>query len=101
MALERPFVVSREALGAMLTRTSGALRCERLWVAGTLRPLKGPAVAIVGSRAPSDGLAQAGVCVVSGLALGIDGAAHAGALTGGRGDRGGVGGRARSVLSGS
>lgn len=103
MALERPYVVSREALGAMLTRTGGALRFERLWVAGTLAPLKGPAVAIVGSRAPSDGarsrshelarrLAQAGVCVVSGLALGIDGAAHAGALTGGGATVGVLGG---------
>jgi DNA processing protein len=53
-----------------------------------------PAVAIVGSRRPTPygldvarvlaaGLAQAGVAVVSGLARGIDGAAHAGALDGG------------------
>jgi DNA processing protein len=63
-------------------------------------------VAIVGTRrCTPDGpdiayrlgydLADAGVCVISGLALGIDGAAHAGALAAGReaGDRsGGVGG---------
>jgi len=51
------------------------------------------AVAVVGSRNPtpqgainarsfSQALAQSGVCVVSGLALGVDGAAHEGALEG-------------------
>ncbi len=51
-------------------------------------------LAVVGSRNPtpqgelhaqafSRALAQAGVCIVSGLAAGIDGAAHAGALAGG------------------
>ncbi|WP_066273630.1 DNA-processing protein DprA [Hydrogenophaga palleronii] len=51
-------------------------------------------LAIVGSRNPTPqgesnarqfahALAQAGVCVVSGLALGVDGAAHDGALQGG------------------
>ncbi len=65
-----------------------------LWVAGELTALAAPTVAIVGTRAPSeDGrrlagrlasdLGAAGVCVVSGLALGIDAAAHAGALAAG------------------
>jgi DNA processing protein len=60
---------------------------------GDLRHLARPCVAVVGTRrATPDGrsvafelgrdLAAAGVCVVSGLALGIDGAAHAGALSG-------------------
>ena len=51
----------------------------------------GPSVAVVGTRRASGlgreiarelglGLAEAGVCVVSGLALGVDGAAHEGAL---------------------
>ena len=59
---------------------------------GSLRHLERTCVAIVGTRrATPDGravafelgrdLAQAGICVVSGLALGIDGAAHSGALT--------------------
>jgi DNA processing protein len=64
-----------------------------LFVRGNLAP-GGPAVAMVGSRRPSDegifiasqwaeALARAGVAVVSGLARGIDGASHRGALAGG------------------
>jgi len=64
-----------------------------LWVRGSLPP-SGPAVAVVGSREASPagqvrardwatGLTQAGVAVLSGLARGIDGAAHAGALEAG------------------
>ena len=58
---------------------------------GRIESLDAPCVAVVGTRHPSrDGtgvafemgrnLTAAGVCVVSGLALGIDGAAHRGAL---------------------
>jgi len=61
---------------------------------GRWPPPEGPRVAIVGSRRPSPygeavaeqlgvELARAGVIVVSGLALGIDAAAHRGALNGG------------------
>jgi DNA processing protein len=61
---------------------------------GSIGWLDGPCVAIVGTRnATRDGLevafelgrdlAEAGVCVISGLALGIDGAAHQGALKAG------------------
>jgi DNA processing protein len=61
---------------------------------GALPPEGAPAVAIVGTREPSDygrrmarglaaGLAQAGVWVVSGLAAGIDGEAHAACLDAG------------------
>ena len=63
------------------------------WVGDIAWVGRSPVVAIVGTRRCSpDGartayemardLATAGVCVVSGLALGIDGAAHAGALAG-------------------
>ncbi|MEP6765168.1 MAG: DNA-processing protein DprA [Gemmatimonadaceae bacterium] len=65
-----------------------------IWIAGILATAAPPAVAIVGTRhATPYGLriarsiaaicARAGVCVVSGLARGIDGAAHEGALEAG------------------
>lgn len=64
-----------------------------LFVQGQTDGTLGPAVSVVGSRNPtpqgahtaeqfSDALSAAGLCVVSGLALGIDGAAHRGALRG-------------------
>jgi DNA processing protein len=65
-----------------------------LFLRGQARLLVSPCVAIVGSRRATEGgrrtaetlgarLASAGVTVVSGMALGIDGAAHRGALNGG------------------
>ncbi len=62
-----------------------------LWVRGTLLPTDDYSIAVVGTRSASrEGLRQArllaenlagqGVTVLSGLALGIDGAAHEGAL---------------------
>ena len=67
---------------------------HRLWVRGSLLSSDHVSVAIVGSRVCSAlgarraarlgrALAQSGVCVVSGLAQGIDGFAHRGALAGG------------------
>jgi DNA processing protein len=67
------------------------VRLEGLYVAGSLDALAAPTVAIVGTRAPSEtgrrlarrlaaDLGGAGICVISGLALGIDGAAHEGSL---------------------
>jgi DNA processing protein len=64
-----------------------------LFAAGDLDLLDSPQVAIVGSRNPSPGgrrsahdfaryLASAGLVITSGLAEGIDGAAHEGALAG-------------------
>lgn len=72
-----------------------------LYVAGELEALEAPSVAVVGTRRASgygrsaateiaDELARAGVTVVSGLALGVDGQAHAAALD--------AGGRSAAVL---
>ena len=63
-----------------------------LWWSGEVGPNDGPAVAVVGSREVSDEaliwareaaarLAEGGVVVVSGLAAGVDAAAHEGALS--------------------
>ena len=94
MELARPrFAFACEAFGRRIERAMKT-RFPGLWVAGSLAGLERTTVAVVGARAPSDAararaeqlgeaLARAGVCVVSGLALGIDGAAHRGALTGG------------------
>ena len=65
-----------------------------LWVRGDPLPLSSPAVAVVGSRTGTPyacavaehlaaGLADRGVAVISGLARGVDAAAHRGALAGG------------------
>jgi DNA processing protein len=65
-----------------------------LYVKGMTRTLNGPAISIVGSRAAStyglkmaedlgNQLARQGLTVISGLALGIDAAAHRGALAAG------------------
>lgn len=65
-----------------------------LWAWGDLSCLLQPALAIVGTRQPSDSgkhyahafakaVAEAGGCIVSGMALGIDAQAHEGALAAG------------------
>lgn len=62
-----------------------------LYAVGRMALTNAPGIAMVGSRRPTaqgldhargfaEGLSQAGWCVVSGLAQGIDGAAHEGAL---------------------
>lgn len=69
------------------------LGAAQVWVGSRLALNPEHSVAVVGSRNPtpqgaanahrfSQALAQAGLSIVSGLALGIDGAAHAGALEG-------------------
>jgi DNA processing protein len=94
MELERPRFVARMDLFATRPHRAEGVRFEGLWVSGSLAGLERATVAVVGARAPSEGgrsrahalaarLASAGVCVISGLAMGIDGAAHAGALAGG------------------
>lgn len=87
-----------EALSVIDPRYPGSLRQTDdapavLYARGDLSCLEIPAVAIVGSRAYtsygkqaclslSRDLSRAGICIVSGLALGIDSFAHEGALEG-------------------
>jgi len=72
-----------------------------LWIKGAMPDLTMPAVAVVGSRHATptglalgrqlgEGLAEAGLMVVSGLARGVDGVSHEGALA--------VGGKTLGVL---
>lgn len=89
----RRFLTRDELAAAAYGRLAGTA-LPGLWVAGELSGLAAPTVAVVGTRAPSEdgrrlaqrlatGLGAAGVCVISGLALGIDAAAHTGALAAG------------------
>ncbi len=102
-AVERALVAARrskavavpfgsDAYPAWLARLGDAP--PLLWVQGRVEVLGLPGVAIVGARAPSAyglrtarelafDLARAGVVVISGLALGVDAAAHRGALEAG------------------
>ena len=94
MDLSSPRFAFRDEVLAIRSARLDRTVFEGLWVAGSLDGLASATVAIVGPRAPSEGarsrarilaarLAARGICVLSGLALGIDGAAHAGALEGG------------------
>lgn len=92
MELAEPRFVPRSEVFVHRPERAERVRFEGLWLAGSLGGLERPVVAVVGTRAPSEAARQrarvlaealgaAGLCVVSGLALGVDGAAHSGAVS--------------------
>ena len=89
--MDAPEYTTREAFETLRGDRGFAWVGDGLWALGSLHALKRPCVAIVGTRAATSygrGLARtfardlgaAGCCIISGLALGIDAAAHEGAL---------------------
>lgn len=89
--MEAPVQVPYADFVALREQRQVPMLFDSLWVQGSLEGLRRPTVAIVGTRAASaygKGVARrfaaelgaAGCCIISGLALGIDAAAHQGAL---------------------
>lgn len=86
-----PTYETRDRIEASRAGRPFEVAAKGLWCSGSLEGLARPCVAIVGTRAATPygrrlaadiaaELGRAGCCIVSGLALGIDAAAHEGAL---------------------
>lgn len=92
--MDLPICLPFRSLAALRPRADTPLVAEEIWCRGSLEGLRRPTVALVGTRAATAygralarrfaaDLGAAGCCIVSGLALGIDTAAHLGALEAG------------------